>query len=142
MTAVTKTILISKPLGTIWAFLNDPERVGNCLPGCQEVRVLGQSRSYWKVKVSVGIISRIIEAEAVSNVSQEKNQISYKIRSKTGDLEGDLKAILTSVEDKTQLDLNFDVKALGSFSWIINQMVGRQSDRMAEQFVHCIEATI
>jgi uncharacterized protein len=142
MTAVTKTILLAKPIATTWAFLNDPERVGKCLPGCQEVRVLGENRSYWKVKVSVGIVSRIIETEAITSVNQEKSQISFKIRSKTGDLEGNLKAALTPVEDKTKIDLDFDVKAMGSFSWLVNQMVGRQSDKMAEQFAHCIEATI
>jgi len=53
-----------------------------------------------------------------------------------------LRATLTPVEQKTKLDLNFDVKAVGSFSWIINQIVGRQSDKMAEQFTQCVEATI
>jgi carbon monoxide dehydrogenase subunit G len=142
LTTVSKTVLLSKPLDATWAFLNDPERVGKCLPGCQEVKVLGENRSYWKVKVSMGIVSRIIETEATRSADQERNQISFKIRSKTGDFEGDLRATLTPVEQKTKLDLNFDVKAVGSFSWIINQIVGRQSDKMAEQFTQCVEATI
>ena len=142
MTAVSKTILLTKKLNTTWEFLNDFERVGKCLPGCQEVKVLGENKSYWKVKVSFGIITRILETEVTRSADIEKKQISFHIRSKNGDLEGDLNTSLAPENDKTRLDLNFDVKAIGSFSWVINQMVGRQSDKMAEQFVSCVEASI
>ncbi|MGH2639532.1 MAG: CoxG family protein, partial [Rhabdochlamydiaceae bacterium] len=81
MTAVTKTILLSKPLKTTWEFLNDPERVGKCLPGCQEVKILGENKSYWKVKVTVGIVSRTIETEATKTIDPEKNEIGFKVRS-------------------------------------------------------------
>ncbi|MHB8565822.1 MAG: CoxG family protein [Nitrososphaerales archaeon] len=142
MTAISKTILLTKSLNSTWEFLNDFERVGKCLPGCQEVKILSENKSYWKVKVTLGIISRVIETEATRTTDAEKKLISFHIRSKNGDLQGELKAALSSVEDKTKLDLDFDVKSVGSFSWIINQMVGRQSDKMAEQFVSCVETSI
>jgi len=141
MTAVTKTVLLAKPIDTTWQLMNDVERVGRCLPGCQEVKVLTENKSYWRVKVTMGIVSRVIETEAVKASDFEKKIISFHIRSKNGDLEGDLKAALSPVEEKTKLDLDFDVKAAGSFSWIINQIVGRQSDKMAEQFVKCVESS-
>jgi carbon monoxide dehydrogenase subunit G len=122
------------PLRQHGEFLNDLERVGKCLPGRQEVKILGENKSYWKVKVTVGIVSRIIETEATKTVDSARNRICFKIRSKNGDLDGDLKAAVTPVEDKTKIELNFDIKATGSFSWVINQIVGRQSDKMAEQF--------
>lgn len=142
MTAISRSILLTKPMQTTWAFLNDVERVGKCLPGCQEVKVLSDAKSYWKVKVTLGIVSRVIETDVTKQVDQQANKISFSIRSKNGDLDGKLDAALSPAEQGTKLDLVFDVKAVGSFSWIINQMVGRQSDKMTEQFVSCLETSL
>lgn len=142
MTIVNKTIVLSKPIEVTWQFLNDFERVGRCLPGCQEVRVLSEVKSYWKIKISVGIVSRVLETEVIKASDGEKKEIWFHIRTKSGDFEGDLKIALFSVESATRLDLNFDVKAVGAFSWIINQMIGKQSDKMATQFVDCVNSNL
>jgi carbon monoxide dehydrogenase subunit G len=144
MTTINKIIQIPKPLSSLWLFLNDPERVGKCLPGCQEVKVLSDSKSYWRVKVSAGIVSKVIEADVWKDVDESKKELSFRIRSKSGDLEGNLRMSLqkTEVEGNSQLNLNFDIRAIGSFSWFINQLIGTQSDKMASQFIECINSSI
>ncbi|MGI0078823.1 MAG: CoxG family protein [Nitrososphaerales archaeon] len=142
MTSITKTVLISKPLETTWRFLNDIEKTGHCLPGCQEVKIISETRSLWKLKVSAGIVSRTLEMEVTRAVDEASKRINLHIRTRSGDLEGDLVVALTNVESATKLDLNFDVHAVGAFSWIINQMIGKQSDKMAAQFVECVDSSL
>ncbi len=143
MTPISKTVLLPKAVDQTWAFLNNSESVGKCLPGCQEVRIIDGTKSYWKVKISVGIVSRIVEVDAIKKSDEEKRQIAFHIRSKSGDLEGDLQVVLLpSNFNATKLDLTFDVRAVGAFSWIINQMIGKQSDKMASQFVDCVNSSL
>ncbi len=143
MTKVTKTITLSKPIDEIWTFLNDAEKVGRCLPGCQEVRSIDAIKSFWKIKVSAGIVSRVLETEVLKTADEQEKKINFRIRTKSGDLEGELQVLLAEGDgSSTVLNLDFDVRAVGAFSWFINQMVGKQSDKMADQFVACVNRSL
>lgn len=142
MPTISKSFVLSKPIGTTWLFLNNFESVGRCLPGCQEVRVLSETKSYWKIKVNAGIVSRILETEVSKNADETNGRISFHIQTKSGDLKGDLVVALQSSIDSTNVDLKFDVQAMGAFSWLVNQMLGKQSEKMIAEFVQCVNSGI
>ncbi len=83
MPTISKSFVLSKPIGTTWLFLNNFESVGRCLPGCQEVRVLSETKSYWKIKVNAGIVSRILETEVSKNADETNGRISFHIQTKS-----------------------------------------------------------
>ena len=143
MTTVSKTFTLSKPIETTWTFLNDFNSVGKCLPGCQEVRIISETKSFWKIKVSVGIVSRVMETEVSKKADEGNRTINFHIQTKNGDLKGDLDVVLQQSGDSTtNINLKFDAQAMGSFSWIINQMLGKQSDKMITQFVECVNSGV
>ena len=143
MTKTTRSISVSKPKSAVWNFLNDVTRVGGCLPGCQDVRILDDTRSIWKVKVTTGILSRIFETYVTKVIEQQLERISFQIKTTNGDIEGKLDLILADFlqnqTNSTTIRVDLDLKASGSFSWVVNQMIGKQSDKMIELFVACLE---
>ncbi|MDR2837581.1 MAG: carbon monoxide dehydrogenase subunit G [Azonexus sp.] len=48
---IERTFIVDSPLQRTWDFLNEPEKVGACLPGCHTVEVVGPG----KYKASVGL---------------------------------------------------------------------------------------
>ncbi len=152
MPKITRTIQLNKPVESVWIFLNDAKKVGTCLPGCQEVKIIDDYRSFWKVKVTAGIVSRVLDTIVTKSIEQDRKRIVFDIRTTSGDIEGKLGVSLSGSEGAseeqnsqsktTSLSVDLDIKASGSFSWVINQMVGKQSDKMIEQFVACVERNL
>ena len=51
------TVDIAAPRDRVWAFLMDPNQVGNCGPGVESIEVIDEDHFKAKAKVGVGFIS-------------------------------------------------------------------------------------
>jgi uncharacterized protein len=47
---------VAAPVDRVWRFITDPELVGPCLPGCQNVEILEPNKYRATIKVAVGPI--------------------------------------------------------------------------------------
>lgn len=124
----------------LWSLLNNPQELGKCIPGCEEVQVIGPSESKWKVKMSVGMISRRILANARVIEKHEPDKLVIDLRSQEGDITG-LFTILVDEENGSnacKINLTAKIDARGSFQWIVNQVIKTQLDKFTKQFVECI----
>ena len=123
----------------LWLLLNDLERLGKCVPGCEEVQVLSPVDSKWRVKINVGIISRKIQARAHIVERSEPDRILLKIDSGDGDITGAWRLNLSEeAPESTKVTLSADMRARGSFEWIVNQIINTQLSKMVLQFADCV----
>jgi uncharacterized protein len=138
----TTEFTVELPRAKMWEILNDPSRLGKCVPGCEEVQVLGPEDSRWKVKLNVGIISRRMEARAKVVERVEPSRMVIKIESVEGDITGSWKLDLSELHPgATKVNFVADMTARGSFEWVVNQMIKTQLSKMVSQFVACISKT-
>jgi carbon monoxide dehydrogenase subunit G len=123
----------------LWDMLNDLERLGKCIPGCEAVEVLGPDDSRWKMKLTVGIVSRRIEAKAHVAERMKPESLVVNIQSIDGDLAGVWNLRLSEEgPTATKVKLTADITAKGAFEWAINQIIKSQMSKMVSQFVDCV----
>jgi carbon monoxide dehydrogenase subunit G len=141
MPITTTEFSVKLPQGKLWVLLNNLDALGKCVPGCEQVEVLGPDDSRWKVKLSVGIISRRIDAKVHVTERAEPERISLKLESVEGDITGAwLVQMSEEGQDSTRVKLVADLNARGSFEWIINQIIKTQMGKLVSQFAECISA--
>lgn len=123
----------------LWDLLNDHKSVGKCIPGCESVDVLGPDDSRWRMKLSVGIVSRRIEAKAHVAEKVKPESLVLNIQSIDGDLTAVWKLQLREESPtSTKVKLTADITARGAFEWAVNQIIKSQMSKMVSQFVACI----
>jgi uncharacterized protein len=119
--------------------MNDPKKLGECVPGCEEVTVLSESDSRWKMKMSIGVISRRIDAKARVTRRVEPSNLDIVLESSDGDLKGKFLIALKAAGDQsTAVNFVADMDAKGSFQWVVNQVIKSQLDGFVEKFNDCI----
>ena len=123
----------------LWDLLNDLKSLGKCIPGCESVDVVGPDDSKWKLKLSVGIVSRRIVANAHIAERVQPESLVINIQSVEGDLTGLWKLQLSEEgPTSTKVKLTADITARGAFEWAINQIIKSQMSKMVSQFVDCV----
>ena len=53
---IEETFSVNAPVDRVWAFMMDPDLMAPCIPGCSDVKVLGDNTYRANVKVAVGPI--------------------------------------------------------------------------------------
>jgi carbon monoxide dehydrogenase subunit G len=53
---IEETFTIAAPRERVWRFITDPQEMGPCIPGCQDIEVTGPTTYVAQVQVKVGPI--------------------------------------------------------------------------------------
>jgi len=143
MPQISRDFEVKGPLPSVWKALNDPNVLGACVPGCEQVSVISDVESRWKVKISVGVIARRIDAKAKVIQRREPNQLAIKIESVDGDINGEFHLDLSEkAQNATQVKFAANLDAKGPFQWIVNQVIKNQLDGFVNQFANCISSKV
>lgn len=135
----TTEFIVLLPRRVLWNLLNDFNALGKCVPGCEEVQVLSAQESRWKLKLSVGIVSKRIEARAQITERSNEERLVLKIDSIDGDISGTWQLnFAEETPSSTKVRLTTDMTARGSFEWVMNQIIKTQMAKMISQFVECV----
>ncbi len=143
MPQISRDFEVKGSLSSVWKALNDPNVLGACVPGCEQVTVISDVESRWKVKISVGVIARRIDAKAKIIQRTEPNQLAIKIESVDGDINGEFRLDLSEkAQNSTQVKFVANLDAKGPFQWIVNQVIKNQLDGFVSRFANCISSKI
>lgn len=53
---IERSFTVAAPIERVWQFINSPEEVGPCMPGCQKVEVIGPGKYTAVISIKVGPI--------------------------------------------------------------------------------------
>ncbi|MGC8556214.1 MAG: CoxG family protein [Conexivisphaera sp.] len=109
---------IEAPRQVVWEFLNDPQRVGGCVPGLKSLQVIDQDHFNADVQVGVGILRGTVK---VKYEVVERSQPSRMVMRMDGSGVGSKALINATVELRdapqgTQLDWVADVTVSGTLA--------------------------
>ena len=139
MPVTTTEFIVKLKREKLWSVLNDLNTIGKCVPGCEEVQVLSPEYSRWKVKVTLGIVTRRIDARVYIIERSEPHAISIKIESVDANIVGRWRLDLSDQgEEGTRVTLTADLVARGGFEWVINQIMKTQLNKLVMRFADCI----
>ncbi|MDK1376978.1 MULTISPECIES: carbon monoxide dehydrogenase subunit G [unclassified Sinorhizobium] len=121
----------------VWQYLNDPEILKRCIPGCQSLEMKSPTELTAVVKVKIGPVSATFNGTVVlSNLNPPQ---SYTISGEgKGGVAGFAKggADVTLVEDGDETVLRYDVKAEvgGKIAQLGSRLIDSTSKKLAQQF--------
>jgi len=114
--------------------LNDPITLGKAVPGCEEVTILSENEWKWRVKLTVGVVSRRMEAIARVLEKKPMSCLSIKLDSVENDFKATLALGLENAAGSTRVKFTANIEARGPFQMIVNQMIKGQLDKLLVEF--------
>jgi uncharacterized protein len=139
MPTISREFDLAGSFEKVWQLMNDPRTLGACIPGCEEVTITSDTDSNWKLKLTVGIITRKVDAIAKVIERDEAGKLAIKLDSKDGDISGMFHVTLFKKDEvTTRTNFSADIQARGPFQWIVNQVINSQMEKFVDQFSRCI----
>ena len=122
--------LIEAPRETVWAVLNDPEILKNCIPGCRTIEKF--SDEAWKVTASVtlGAVTTLFTGTVLLSNIDAPNGYTISCDgegAETGPIKGSAKIVLVDAGSSTRLSYQV--------ATTIAQHADQQTDSAARQYI-------
>jgi carbon monoxide dehydrogenase subunit G len=136
---------IAAPREVVWAALNDPEILKQCIPGCQSLELRSPTELSATVKIRIGPVSASFSGEVVlSNINAPE---SYTISGEgKGGIAGFAKggADVALIEDGPETVLRYEAKAEigGKLAQLGSRLVDSTSKKLAQQFFADFNAAV
>jgi carbon monoxide dehydrogenase subunit G len=109
----------------MWEFMLDPERIGSCIPNCQNIEVIDEHNYTAEIGVSVSKISVTFDVDAEIIEQREEEYLHFRLtgHAKSGDsrMESNVEIHISEGEDGTtdvewenQVDVTGRIMNMGS----------------------------
>ncbi|MDM9619291.1 carbon monoxide dehydrogenase [Rhizobium sp. AC44/96] len=136
---------ITAPRDVVWAALNDPEVLKQCIPGCQSLEMKSPTELAATVKLKIGPVSATFNGEVtLSNINAPE---SYTISGEgKGGIAGFAKggADVTLKEDGGETILQYQASAQvgGKIAQLGARLIDSTSQKLAHQFFSDFNAAV
>lgn len=133
------------PREAVWAALNDPEVLKQCIPGCEEIQKTSDTEMTAKVSAKVGPVSaKFTGAVTLSDVDPPNG---YTISGEgkggvAGFAKGSAKVGLTEDGDGTILRYEVNASVGGKLAQIGARLIDATAKKMAEEFFNRFSAIV
>jgi carbon monoxide dehydrogenase subunit G len=144
---IQSEFVVQAPIGRVWAYLLDVERVAPCMPGAELTEVVDERTWKGKTNIKVGPVALSF---AGTVVMQERDDQAHRVVLKAQGTEqkgkGAASAVATSrleeVEDGTKVVLDTDLTITGAVAQYGRGMISDISQRMTKEFARCLESNL
>jgi carbon monoxide dehydrogenase subunit G len=124
------------PSQTIWDFLTDPDRIAQCLPGCEKLIKTGEETYDMTLRISVcgirGTFTGGIRLHDLTPTSQY--QMTVFGSGAPGFVKGEGTVALSAIDTGTQLQYSGAVSAGGPIASVGQRMIGGAARMTIDQF--------
>jgi hypothetical protein len=124
----------------VWDFLTDPNRIAQCLPGCEKLVKTGDETYEMQMKIGVGAISGIFTGGIRLHDLQPTSEYQMSVNGSgaPGFVKGEGKVQLTPNGTGTLLQYSGDVSAGGAIASVGQRMIGGAARMVIDQFFKCV----
>jgi carbon monoxide dehydrogenase subunit G len=134
---LTGTRTIAAPREVVWDYLNDPETLRACIPGCEELTGTSADGFQAIVKQKVGPVKATFKGHVT--VSDAIVPESYRIQGEgkggvAGFAKGGADVRLAEVAGGTELSYEVDAKVGGKIAQLGSRLIDSFAAKMADEF--------
>ncbi len=129
----------------VWAALNDPDVLKDCIPGCQEMEKTSPTEFEAKVTQKVGPVKATFNGavELTDIVEGESYRISGKGKGgAAGGASGGASVRLEEVPEGTKLAYDVDAKVTGKLAQLGSRLIDGFAKKMADDFFDRFKARV
>ena len=134
---------VEVPIDRLWDFLMDPEQVGRCIPGVQEVEAVEDGRQFRvKALVDLGPMKPVLSLTVNITKAVKPTQARMTLRGKgAGSHIGATSHIfLHEIEpQRTQLQWGFLLSVHGKIATLGNRILDQVAQRTTRQFIAALQ---
>ena len=131
------THLIPASKETVWAALNDPDVLRECIPGCKELEKKSDTELSATVVAKVGPVKATFKGEVTLENLNPPNSYSIVGEGKggiAGFAKGGADVVLSDAEGGTQLDYEVDAKVGGKLAALGSRLIDSTAKKLAGDF--------
>jgi carbon monoxide dehydrogenase subunit G len=137
---IEKTFQVQEPLESVWAFISDPRKVANCLPGAQITETVDDRTFKGVIKIQVGPSVTDYKGQVhIERIDKEQHEIEFvgkgqDVRGKGSasmKMTGSVRAL---PDGNTEVGSVAEVNVVGLLAQMGGRMIQEVSNQMFAQF--------
>jgi uncharacterized protein len=139
------TVQINAPRDKVWAFVIDPNQVGQCGPGVESIEVIDDSHFKATAKVGVGFISArfIVNMEFVDLQAPDAATIKAHGQAPGSAVDADaLMRLSDGADGGTTMDWAADVNISGTIASVGARLIEGTANKMIGQTFDCMKSKL
>jgi carbon monoxide dehydrogenase subunit G len=128
----------------VWDLLMDTTVIASCIPGCREMRDLGEDRYQAELVVAVAAITG--NYGATIGMENKNPPNSYRLvvqgTGRSGFLKGEASIVLSPAESRTTVDVTARGEVGGAIARVGQRLVEGVGRMMMDRFFACLQSKI
>lgn len=132
------------PRQKVWEFLNDPQRLAKCIPGCEKLETIGENEYSGQINVGLAAVKGVYNGKV--KLEDLRPPTHYKMlldgKGKQGFIRGSGTMDLEDQGGQTSLKYSGDVQIGGPLASVGQRMVDGAAKMMIGQFFAAMEAEL
>lgn len=139
------TVDIAAPRDRVWAFVTDPNQVGQCGPGVETIEVVDDTHFKATAKVGVGFISARFKVDMAFAEIDAPNSATIKAHGQApgSAVDGDAQMRLSDGPDGgTRMDWSADVNISGTLASVGARLIEGTAQKMINQTFECMKTRL
>jgi uncharacterized protein len=139
------TVQINAPRDRVWAFVIDPNQVGQCGPGVETIDVIDATHFKASAKVGVGFISArfVVNLEFVDLDAPNAATIKAHGQAPGSAVDADARMQLSDADGGgTTMDWSADVNIAGTLASVGARLIEGTANKMIGQTFECIRTKL
>lgn len=139
------TVDIAAPRDRVWAFVIDPQQVGQCGPGVETIEIMDDTHFRATAKVGIGFISARFVVNLEMADRQPPDRAVIKAHGQAPGSAVDATASMTlsdGASGGTRMDWNADVAISGSLASLGARLIEGTANKMIGQTFACMKTKL
>jgi hypothetical protein len=138
---------VARPVGDVWTFFEQPERVAECLPGVEHVTVVDPDNVEVRTTQRLGPMSATFDAKVKITERVTGELIRFTATGRTvkgalGNVSASTSVQLVPVDGKTLISVEGDVTLAGALGSVGQKVVSRQAGKVTAEFARNLDTLL
>ena len=139
-------VLINATREQVWAFLMDPYKVGQCMPGVESIEVVdGERKFHAVISIGFGSVKARFKGDAEFVEVEEPNWATLKAHGNAPGSAMDVTSlmVLSDGPDGTvEMQWSADITVLGTLASLASRLMGDITKKLSNEFFQCLKTKI
>jgi carbon monoxide dehydrogenase subunit G len=138
------TVEINAPRDRVWAFVVDPNQVGQCGPGVESIEVIDDTHFKATAKVGIGFISARFNVNMEFAQLDAPNAATIKAHGQApgSAVDADARMELSDADGGTRMDWAADVNIAGTIASVGARLIEGTANKMIGQTFDCMKTKL
>ena len=144
---IEKVFAINAAQQTVWDFITTPEKIGPCIPGCEDIEIAGPGKYRAAIKLQAGPIKTTFYVTVIATEERPPEFASYTTQGDEGDKASRINAKSTLTvtplgTEQSEISYACDINISGRLGKFSAGVMTKIADKMSEKFIVALRAGI